>query len=172
MCPTPGDASAEGIAPQGYDNHGASAGARITGSSRRYQCNACVSILRAAHVSAQCISKDIGYCRGGRRGAYPRVAQPLESCCGGIDVQQCDGLQYYGHRVSHKPRHRVSHRFNFERNATRYQTVSRAIRRLRDSYELALKRYPDNPDQIQALGVWAKSHVYTIEALLQDDKNT
>jgi hypothetical protein len=64
----------------------------------------------------------------------------------------------------------LNYAMNFEREAGKYETAARAVRLLRDRYELELQRDPNNPVWVRSLGVWGKQHVYRIETLLENAK--
>jgi hypothetical protein len=57
---------------------------------------------------------------------------------------------------------------DFDREAGKYETASRAISRLMDRYEIELKRASQDSNRTRLLGVWARNHIYKIEALLED----
>lgn len=60
--------------------------------------------------------------------------------------------------------------FDVERKTHKYQTATRALRRLRDRYRVELGKKPGDAAWAQHLAVWAKDHVYEIESLLEDSR--
>jgi hypothetical protein len=61
--------------------------------------------------------------------------------------------------------------FGLSRNAAKYETATRAIRRLRDLYNAQMRATPPpGQPRVKALELWAKDHVYRIEALIDDSR--